>query len=155
MVAHEKISQHRGKGRAHCHPIKVGTSFSNRSKFRSVIDDLKNTIVICNSIQDHNTIAVVRFQNHNVLCLLQVLQDSVFLTIDGRRSMCRYVEVCKMRKISHQFSIVFFINQFLCHSAMYKFKAGEDIRFADTRSTYRMGQTELEHVKLFRCKTAR
>ena len=38
---------------------------------------------------------------------------------------------------------------------MYKFKAGEDIRFTDTRSTYRMGQTELEHVKLFRCKTAR
>ena len=32
-----------------------------------------------------------------------------------------------MRKVSHQFGIVFFINEFLCHSAMYKFKAGENI----------------------------
>ena len=59
-----------------------------------------------------------------------------------------------MRKVSHQFSIVFFISEFLCHSAMYEFKAGENISFADTRWTNGMCQTELEHVKLFQCKTA-
>ena len=60
-----------------------------------------------------------------------------------------------MRKVSHQFGIVFLINEFLCHSAMYKFKAGENINFADTRWTNEMCQTELEHIKLLRCKTAR
>ena len=38
-----------------------------------------------------------------------------------------------------------------CHD---KFKAGEDIRFADPRWTSGMWQTELEYVTLFRCKTA-
>ena len=43
-----------------------------------------------------------------------------------------------MRKVSHQFGIMVLINEFLCHSAMYKFKAGEDVSFADTRWTYGM-----------------